>query len=344
MLRNRINGGRGDDGGRIGCEKRAGKKSKGRRKSAARAIGDAEVAGSALWARARVQSGKMGFQDFWRSGSAGEMVVEGVPGAATDGSDFGFSLRDALEPAGQSVEGCAVYGCAEAGTAEAGSEIYTGAGGRRLHGECTAGRSKAAECAVCIRTRRRSTNGGPWRAAATDCAAPLCVEEREMGARIHAAGSRPTRVLGAERVSRLWRSVERATVLWKLNGKLRLFHFLVWVKFKNKIDALLVRGRSGSCRIDFNAPFEVGTVFDADARGGNVSDDGAVPPDVDAAERVNIADYFSVGDHIAGVNFGCQLRIRTDRELVAFQKDWSVHDAVNLQVFVAIDLTLDLNR
>ncbi len=71
-----------------------------------------------------------------------------ISGAAADGSDVGFSLRDALEPVGQSLEGCAVYGRDEAGEDEAGGAVCAGAGGRGLHGECATGGFAAAGCAI----------------------------------------------------------------------------------------------------------------------------------------------------------------------------------------------------
>ncbi len=60
------------------------------------------------------------------------------------------SLRDALEPAGQSVEGRVVYGNAQAGEAEGRGKVCVGAGGRGIHGECAAGGFDAAGCAVCV--------------------------------------------------------------------------------------------------------------------------------------------------------------------------------------------------
>ena len=105
----------------------------------------------------------------------------------------------------------------------------------------------------------------------------------------------------------------------------------------------LVSGRLSLGWVNFNAPFKVSAVFDAYARRGNVSDDGTVPPDINAATRVNIADHSSEGDHIAGVNFGSELRVGTDREFVSLQRNRPIHDAINLQIFVARDLAFDLN-
>src|SRR2546423_5542966 len=158
----------------------------------------------------------MGLQDFWAGGRAGAADVGRVWGVAADGGNFGFSLRDAVEPAGQPLEGRTVHGRDEAGESEAGGAVRVGAGGRRLHGKCAAGGFVEAECVVCVRARWRTADRGAWRAIEADCAASVCVEEREVGARVYVAGPRQAGVLGAEWVSRVRRSVERAAVLRKL--------------------------------------------------------------------------------------------------------------------------------
>src|SRR5438876_4327841 len=158
----------------------------------------------------------MGLQDFGTGGRSAAADVERVRGAAADGGDFGFSLRDTLEPAGQSLERRAVHGRYEIGEAKGGGTVCAGAGGRRLHGKCAACRFAAAQRAVCVRARWRAADCGAWRAIEVDCAAFVCVEEREVGARIHAAGPRPAGVLGAEWLSRVRRSLERAAILRKL--------------------------------------------------------------------------------------------------------------------------------
>src|SRR2546426_8611038 len=155
----------------------------------------------------------MGLQDFGAGGRAGAADVGGVSGAAADGSDVGFSLRDALEPAGQSLEGSAFYGGDEVGEAETRRCVCAGAGGGRLHGECAAGGFDAAGCAVYVRARRRAIGGGTRRAAAADRATTVRVEEREVGSPVYATGSRPAGHSGAQRVSRLRRPMGRAAVL-----------------------------------------------------------------------------------------------------------------------------------
>ena len=68
--------------------------------------------------------------DFKISGEVEEskrLTLEGISRTAADGDDFGFSLRDALEPAGQSLERCFVHGCHETGQGESRSAVCLGA-------------------------------------------------------------------------------------------------------------------------------------------------------------------------------------------------------------------------
>src|SRR5216684_1724254 len=104
-----------------------GKEGQGGGAAAAGAVADAEVAGAALRERAAFRRGEMGLQDLRASGRAGAAELGGVSRAAADGSDFGFSLRDALEPAGQPLERRAVHRCAEAGEEKAGGAVCASA-------------------------------------------------------------------------------------------------------------------------------------------------------------------------------------------------------------------------
>ena len=93
--------------------------------------------------------------------------------------------------------------------------------------------------------------------------------------------------------------------------------------------------------VDFDAALEVGAVLNADARRGNIADDGAVLLNVDAAACVEVSDDFAVNDHFASVNFRIELRGGTYREFVAVERDRAVDFAVDLQVFGAGDMTFD---
>jgi len=102
----------------------------------------------------------------------------------------------------------------------------------------------------------------------------------------------------------------------------------------------LVRGFG---RVDFDAALEISAILDADTRGRNISGDGAVLFDVYTATRVDVARDFAEGHHVAGVNFGSELGGGADGEFVTFKADGAVDNAVNLQVFGAGDLPLDLD-
>jgi hypothetical protein len=105
----------------------------------------------------------------------------------------------------------------------------------------------------------------------------------------------------------------------------------------------LVGGGWSFGRVNFDAALEIGAVFDADARRRNIAGDGAIPLDVDPAACVDVADNFPVGDHVASVNFGSELSGGTDGEFVTLESNGAFDDAVNLQVFRAGNLALDLD-
>src|SRR6266853_2809722 len=94
--------------------------------------------------------------------------------------------------------------------------------------------------------------------------------------------------------------------------------------------------------VDLDATFELGSVFNADTRRRNVTDHGAIALDVDAVAGVHIADHFSVNDNFARVNLGSELRRGSDGEPMAAQGDGSIHFSIDLRVFGAGDVSLDL--
>jgi len=105
----------------------------------------------------------------------------------------------------------------------------------------------------------------------------------------------------------------------------------------------LISGGLRFSRINFDAAFEMSAVLDAYTRRRDIPDDRAIAPDVDATTRVNITDNFSISDDVAGMDFGREFGGRADCEFVTLQGNRSIHDTVNLQIFVARDLALDLN-
>src|SRR6516164_275714 len=132
----------------------------------------------------------MGFQDRRLGGRAAAAVMAGISRAAAGRSDFGFSLRDAMEPARQSMEGRAVHGSVEASETEDGRGVCVGAGRRGLYGKRAVERFGAARRAVRVCARRRTAARGTWRAVAFGCTTTVCMEKCEVGAWIHVAGPR----------------------------------------------------------------------------------------------------------------------------------------------------------
>ena len=106
--------------------------------------------------------------------------------------------------------------------------------------------------------------------------------------------------------------------------------------------AALACGGLGFGRFDFDAALEMGAIFDADARGGNVADDRAIGLDVDAIAGVDVADDFAKHDDFAGMNFRSEHGRGADGELMAIERNGAVHLAVNLQIFRAGELTFDM--
>jgi hypothetical protein len=94
--------------------------------------------------------------------------------------------------------------------------------------------------------------------------------------------------------------------------------------------------------VDFDTAFEVGTVLDADAGGGNVADDGTIGFDIDAFAGVDISNNLAVDDHLAGVNFGIELCVGAYGKFVAVQRDRAIDLAVDLQGLGAGDLPFNM--
>ena len=107
-------------------------------------------------------------------------------------------------------------------------------------------------------------------------------------------------------------------------------------------DALFTGRRFGS--LDFDAALEVGAVFDAEARGGDVADHFAVFLDLDAIAHADIAHGLAVDHNFAGIDLGIQLSAASDGEPVIEQGNGTFDLAIDLQIFVAGDFTLDGKR
>jgi len=75
------------------------------------------------------------------------------------------------------------------------------------------------------------------------------------------------------------------------------------VQAERSLIPLLIGGSIVRLRgVDFDATLELSAVLNANPRGGDVADDGAIALDVDAIAGMKITDYFSVDNNLARVN------------------------------------------
>ena len=63
---------------------------------------------------------------------------------------------------------------------------------------------------------------------------------------------------------------------------------------------------------------------------------------IDAPAGMDIADDHAIDNYIAGANFRIELRCGADGKLMAAEGNRALHDAVDLQVFRAGDLSFNL--
>src|SRR6266478_4839858 len=87
--------------------------------------------------------------------------------------------------------------------------------------------------------------------------------------------------------------------------------------------------------VDLDGAFEIGAVFDHDARGGQVADDRAILLDFDTVLGAKIALHVTVDHHFAGNDVGGHLRGGANGQLPLVELDQSFDRAVDLQIFVA---------
>ena len=110
----------------------------------------------------------------------------------------------------------------------------------------------------------------------------------------------------------------------------RLFGFL----------ALLNR-RLGA--LDLDVSLKISAVLDADSRRRNIANHLAIPLDLDAIARAEIAGGIAVDDHFARGNFRIQIGRAPYGQPVASKRNVPLDLAINLQVFVARDFTFHHN-
>ena len=72
----------------------------------------------------------------------------------------------------------------------------------------------------------------------------------------------------------------------------------------------------GSRRVNFDSALKMSAIFNADASASNVTSDGALFRDFDAAPGMDVADNLAVDKHFAGVDFRLELGRRADGQLM----------------------------
>src|SRR5690348_2834551 len=95
-------------------------------------------------------------------------------------------------------------------------------------------------------------------------------------------------------------------------------------------------------RVDLDAALEMSTIFDADARGGNIADHGTVGFNIHTVACIDVSDDFAKNDNFSGTNFRIENGSGADGELVAIQGNGAVDFAIDLQVFSPGDMTIDM--
>src|SRR5207244_8879230 len=122
---------------------------------------------------------------------------------------------------------------------------------------------------------------------------------------------------------------------------------------ENKLDRFCCRsrrrggsglGKSAATRlflrglIDFDGALKVSAVFDHDARRGEIAYDRTILLDLDTIFRAKVALHVSVNDHFASDDISGHLRSGADGEFPLGELDQSFDRAIDLQIFIAVNL------
>src|SRR5579862_4682346 len=109
------------------------------------------------------------------------------------------------------------------------------------------------------------------------------------------------------------------------------------------------RGRSRRRRFhrlslhDVDAALEISAVLDDDARGPDVAHQPAVLADFEAVAGFNVTLDRAKHHDLARLHGCVYFSVRPDGELIIVQLNRAFDVAVHVQVFLAVDLTVDLN-
>src|ERR1700734_1969319 len=96
--------------------------------------------------------------------------------------------------------------------------------------------------------------------------------------------------------------------------------------------------------VDFNRALEVRAVLDHDSRRGQVADYRAILLNLDSVARSQIPFHVAVNHDFAGNNICRNFSARANRQLEVFQLDQPFDCAVDVQILIAGDFALNVQR
>src|SRR5579859_150192 len=94
--------------------------------------------------------------------------------------------------------------------------------------------------------------------------------------------------------------------------------------------------------VNFDRALEVGAIFNADARRGQVAIDGAIFLDFNAVIGAKITLHTAVDNNFAGNDVSSEFRGGTDGKFPLIELDQSFDGAIDQQIFVAGNFTFDM--
>src|SRR6266550_955011 len=171
------------------------------------------LASSAIRTGAEDRHCEVGFQRLRRGGESSRARLRRAARTALEGRDRRHPLRHGLEPAGRSMDRGAHPRDPGSRAAKTRSEVRDGPLRIRLHHVGSAERARRRRQPPLLRVEWRRFDAGPRMAAAAVRALEIFLEVCEVVARARVHGAQPARFLGATRLSRRRRPLERNKVL-----------------------------------------------------------------------------------------------------------------------------------
>jgi hypothetical protein len=95
---------------------------------------------------------------------------------------------------------------------------------------------------------------------------------------------------------------------------------------------------------NFDAAFQDGTIFHADANRGHVSGDRAFAADIDAVAALNVSVNLAHDHNLGGNNVGLHNAVAANGDAVVGQADFALDAAIHVKRFRAADFAFDDER